>query len=165
MSENLYSHIFFPVYIAIFLKLYVKDDSDNTNNFTKSSKYKRNVSIEGEVILVTFNSTYLYTNIPIADTLNIINDYVNNNYHLTRKMGVPLHGKFYGLVNLVLTTSWYTFSSTFFQKIISDAMGEPAPSTTAEIYILAPKQSIALHLKKFGNVLLMTFNLFLNART
>ena len=165
MSENLYSHIFFPVYIAIFLKLYVKDDSDNTNNFTKSSKYKRNVSIEGEVILVTFNSTYLYTNIPIADTLNIINDYVNNNYHLTRKMGVPLHGKFYGLVNLVLTTSWYSFSSTFFQQIISDAMGEPAPSTTAEIYILAPKQSIALHLKKFGNVLLMTFNLFLNART
>lgn len=165
MSENLYSHIFFPVYIAIFLKLYVKDDSDNTNNFTKSSKYKRNVSIEREVILVTFNSTYLYTNIPIADTLNIINDYVNNNYHLTRKMGVPLHGKFYGLVNLVLTTSWYTFSSTFFQQIISDAMGEPAPSTTAEIYILAPKQSIALHLKKFGNVLLMTFNLFLNART
>lgn len=165
MSENLYSHIFFPVYIAIFLKLYVKDDSDNTNNFTKSSKYKRNVSIEGEVILVTFNSTYLYTNIPIADTLNIINDYVNNNYHLTRKMGVPLHGKFYGLVNLVLTTSWYTFSSTFFQQIISDAMGEPAPSTTAEIYILAPKQSIALHLKKFGNVSLMTFNLFLNART
>ena len=165
MSENLYSHIFFPVYIAIFLKLYVKDDSDNTNNFTKSSKYKRNVSIEGEVILVTFNSTYLYTNIPIADTLNIINDYVNNNYHLTRKMGVPLHGKFYGLVNLVLTTSWYAFSSTFFQQIISDAMGEPAPSTTAEIYILAPKQSIALHLKKFGNVSLMTFNLFLNART
>lgn len=165
MSENLYSRIFFPVYIAIFLKLYVKDDSDNTNNFTKSSKYKRNVSIEGEVILVTVNSTYLYTNIPIADTLNIINDYVNNNYHLTRKMGVPLHGKFYGLVNLVLTTSWYTFSSIFFQQIISDAMGEPAPSTTAEIYILAPKQSIALHFKKFGNVLLMTFNLFLNART
>lgn len=165
MSENLYSHIFFPVYIAIFLKLYVKDDSDNTENFTKSSKYRRNVSIEGEVIMVTFNSTYLYTNIPIADTLNIINDHVNNNYHLTRKMGVPLHGKFYGLVNLVLTTSWYTFSSTFFQQIISVAMGEPAPSTTAEIYILAPKQSIALHLKKFGNVLLMTFNLFLNART
>ena len=106
MSENLYSHIFFPVYIAIFLKLYVKDDSDNTKNFTNSSKYKRNVSIEGEVIMVTFNSTYLYTNIPIADTLNIINDYVNSNYHLTRKMGVPLHGKFYCLVNLVLTTSW-----------------------------------------------------------
>ena len=102
------------MYIAIFLKLYVKDDSDNAKNFTKSSEYKRNVSIEGEVIMVTLNLTYLYTNIPIADTLNIINKYVNSNYHLTRKMGKPLHGKFYGLVNLVLTTSWYTFSSTFF---------------------------------------------------
>ena len=115
--------------------------------------------------MVTLNLTYLYTNIPIADTLNIINKYVNNNYHLTRKMGKPLHGKFYGLVNLVLTTCWYTFSSTFFQQTVSVAMGGPAPSATAEIYILAPKQSIALHLKRFGNVSLMTFNLFLNACT
>ena len=46
--------------------------------------------------------------------LNIIKDYVNNDDQFTRKR-VIRHDKFLDLVNLVLTTTWYTFNSQFYQ--------------------------------------------------
>ena len=43
-------------------------------------------------------------------------DYVNNDDQLTRKTAIPQH-KFFDLVNLVLTTTWYTFDSQFYKQI------------------------------------------------
>ena len=45
--------------------------------------------------------------------------------------------KFLDLVNLVLTTTWYTFNSQLYQQPDGIAMGSPASSTTAEIYMQA----------------------------
>ena len=56
--------------------------------------------------------------------------------------------KFLDLVNLVLTTTWYTFNSQLYQQPDGIAMGGPASSTTAEIYIQAHERtaiSTALH--------------------
>ena len=41
------------------------------------SNYIRNVPIEDDEIIVSFDITSLYTNIPIIDTLTIIKDYVH----------------------------------------------------------------------------------------
>ena len=76
----------------------------------------------------------MYTKIPINDTINIIKDYVNNDNQFTRKMAIP-QDKFLDLVHLVLTTTWYTFNSQFYQQTDGVAMGGPASSTTAEIYM------------------------------
>ena len=70
------------------------------------SNYIRKVSIEDNEIMVSFDITSLYTNIPIIDMLNIIKDYVNNDDQFTRKMAIP-HDKFLDLVHLVLTSSKY----------------------------------------------------------
>ena len=86
--------------------------------------------------MVSFDVTSLYTNIPIIDTLNIIKDYVNNNDQFTRKMAIPQE-KFLVLVHLVLTTTWCTFNPQFYQQTDGIAMGGPASSTTAEIYMQA----------------------------
>ena len=86
--------------------------------------------------MVSFDVTSLYTNISIIDTLNIIKDYVNNDDHFTRKMAIP-QDKFLDLVHLVLTTTWYAFNSQLYQQTDDVAMGGPASSTTAEIYIQA----------------------------
>ena len=86
-------------------------------------------------IMVSFDATSLYTNIPIIDMLDIIKDYVNDD-QFTRKMAIP-QDKFLDLVNLVLTTTWYTFNSQFYQQTDGVAMGVPASSTTAEIYMQA----------------------------
>ena len=86
--------------------------------------------------MASFDVTTLYTNIPIIDTLNIIKDYVNNNEQFTRKTAIP-QDKLLDLVHLVLTTTWYTFKSQFYQQTNGVAMGGTASSTTAEIYMEA----------------------------
>ena len=62
-------------------------------------------------------------------------------------MAIP-QDKFLDLVNLVLTTTWYTFNSQFYQQTDGVAMGGPASSTTAEIYMQAYERTAittALH--------------------
>ena len=125
-------------YIANILeaKKTVKDENNNAKNSTTFSNYIRNVSIEDDEIMVSFDVTSLYTNIPIIDTLNIIKDYVNNDDQFTRKTAIP-QDKFLDLVHLVLTTTWYTFNSQFYQQTDGVTMGGPASSTTAEICMQA----------------------------
>ena len=84
--------------------------------------------------MVLFDVTSLHTNILIIDTLNIIKDYVNNDDQFTRKTAIP-QNKFLDLVNLVLTTTWYTSNSQFYEQTDGVAMGGPASSTTTEIYM------------------------------
>ena len=93
-------------YIANILKAYVKDENNNAKNSTTFSNYIRNVPIKDDEIMVSFDVTSLYKNIPIIDTLNIIKDYVNNDDQFTRKMAIP-QDKFLDLVHLVLTSSKY----------------------------------------------------------
>ena len=77
--------------------------------------------------MVSFDVTSLYTNIPIIDMLNIIKDCVNNDDQFTRKTATP-QDKFLDLVHLVLTTTWYTFNSQFYQQTDGVAIGGPASS-------------------------------------
>ena len=46
----------------------------------------------------------------IIDVVNIIKNYINIDDQFTRKTAIP-QDKFFDLVNLVLTTTWYTFNS------------------------------------------------------
>ena len=121
-------------YIANILKTYVKHENNNAKNSTTFSNYIRNVPIEDDKIMVSFDVTSLCTNIPIIDTLNIIKDCVHSDDQFARKTAIP-QDKFLDLVNLVLTTTWYTFNSQFYQQTDGVAMGGPASSTTAEIYM------------------------------
>ena len=86
--------------------------------------------------MVSFDVTSLYKNIPIIDTLNLIKDYVNNDYQFTRKTAIT-QDKFLDIVHLVLKTTWYTFNYQFYQQTDGVAMGHPPSSTTAKIYMQA----------------------------
>ena len=134
-------------YIANILKACVKYENNNAQNSTTFSNYIRNASIEGDEILVSFDVTSLYTNIPIIDTLNIIKDYFNNDDQFTRETALA-QDKFPDQVHLVLITTWYTSNSQFYQQTDGVAMGGPAFSTTAEIYMQAYERTAittALH--------------------
>ena len=63
----------FNKYIANILKAYVKDENNNAKNSTTFSNYIRNIPIEDDEKMVSFDVISLYTNIPIIDTLKIIN--------------------------------------------------------------------------------------------
>ena len=127
--------------IANILKACVRDENKNLKNSTTFFNYIRNVPIEDVKIMVSFGVTSLYTNIHIINIFNILKDYVNNDDQFTRKMAIP-QDKFLDQVNAVLTTTWYAFNSD------GVAMGGPASSTTAEIYMQGHEQtakSTALH--------------------
>ena len=74
-------------------------------------------------------------------------DYVNNDTQFTRKTALP-QGKSLDLVHVVLTTTWYTFNSQFYQQTDGVAIGGLASSTTAEIYMQVSERTAittALH--------------------
>ena len=98
--------------------------------------------------------------------LNIIKDYVNNDNQFTRKAAIS-QDKFLDLVHLVRTATWHTFNSQFYQQTDGVAMGGPASSTTAEIYMQAYEHTAittALHPPKVWERFVMTFILSLNVR-
>ena len=70
------------------LILNVNDENNNAKKSTTISNYIRNVSIEDIEIMVSFDVTSLYTNIPIIDTLNTMKDYVNNDDQFTTKTSI-----------------------------------------------------------------------------
>ena len=102
-------------YITNIVKAYVQE-------FITFFSYIRNVLTEHDKIMVPFDVFSLYTNNPLNDTLNIVKDYVNNDDRFTRKTAM-LEDKFLDLVNLVLTTTWYTFNSQFYQQTDGVATG------------------------------------------
>ena len=116
-------------YIAEILKAYFKYPDNNPKNSSIFSNCIGNIPIEVNKIMVTFSVTSLYTNIPIIDTLNIIKNNDNNDDHFTTKTAIPLN-KFLDLDNLVLTTTWYTRNSHFYQQTDGVTMGGPASLTT-----------------------------------
>ena len=69
--------------------MYLKNENNNAKNSTMFSNYIRNVPMEDDKIMVSFDVTYLYRNIPIICMLNIINDCVNNDNQFTMKTTIP----------------------------------------------------------------------------
>ena len=124
-----------------------KDENNNAKNSTTFSNYIKNVPIEDDEIIVSFEVISLYTSIPIIDMLNLIKDFVNNDDQFTRKTATP-QDKFFDLVNLNLTTTWLTFNCQFYQQTDGVAIGGLGSSTRAEIYIQTHEQtaiSSAIH--------------------
>ena len=98
------------------------------------SNYTRNVHIEDDEIIVSFDVTSLFTNIPTVDTLNITKDYVNKDDQFTKKTALP-QDKFCDLIDLVLKVFWNTFNSQFYQQVDGVAMGGAASLATIEMYV------------------------------
>ena len=48
------------------------------------------MSLEDDEIMTSFEVNYLYTNVPITDTLNIIKNYVNNDDPFTGKKAIQV---------------------------------------------------------------------------
>ena len=100
-------------YMANILKAEMSKMKIRTPRILPFSNYIRNVPIEDDEIMVSFDVTSFYTNTPIIDTQNIVKDYVNNDDQFTRKAVIPQE-KFIDLAHPVLTTTWYTFNSQIY---------------------------------------------------
>ena len=122
------------------VKAYVKDQNNNAKNSATFSNYIRNVPIENKEIIVSFDVTFLYTNIPIIDTLNIIKVSIINIINILLIMMIKL------------ALQWEDQYLQPQQRLISR---------------LINKLQYLRHytLQKFGDDLLMMLVLFFNLRT
>ena len=71
----------------------LKDENNITKNSTTFSNYIKNVPIEDDEVMVSFDDISLYMNISIIKTLNTVKDYVYNNDLFMIKMA-SLNAKF-----------------------------------------------------------------------
>ncbi|XP_057290570.1 uncharacterized protein LOC130613216 [Hydractinia symbiolongicarpus] len=121
-------------YLASILSNYTK--GDHCKNSKEFSKFIRNIRIEDDECMVSFDVTSLYTNVPIKDTLYIIMELLLNDDEYENKTCIPID-KLMSLVQIVLTKTWYLFDGNFFTQTDGVAMGGPTSSVVAEIYMQA----------------------------
>ena len=92
-----------------------KDENDTAKKFTMFSNYIKNVPLKEDEIMRSSD-----TNISIVDTLNIFQNYVNNDDQFNRKTPT------------LSTTTQYTFNSKFYQKTSFVAVEGPVSSTKTD---------------------------------
>ena len=83
--------------------------------------------------MISFDITSLHA---ISAIFHTLKDYVNNDDQFTLETAIP-QDKFLDLIDLVLTNTWQTFDSQFYQQTDGVAMRRPATSTTPKIYMQA----------------------------
>ena len=121
-------------HIASILSNYTK--SDHCKNSQEFSQYIRNLTIEEDECMVSFDVVSLYTNVPISDTLDIIRELLLNDDEYENKTHIPID-KLMSLIEIVLTKTWYLFDGKYFSQTDGVAMGGPTSSVVAEIYMQA----------------------------
>ena len=87
-------------------------------------------------MMVSFDVTSLYTNVPIKDTLIIVKDLLVNDPDLQTKTNIPAEDLL-EITELLLTKTCFQFNGKFLKQTDGVAMGGPASSVIAEIYMQA----------------------------
>ena len=80
--------------------------------------------------MVSFDVESLYTNIRITDALLVIKDLLNNDNTLQDRTNLLL-------LEFLLCTTYFIFNGEFHQRTDGVAMGGPASSIVAEIYMIS----------------------------
>ena len=84
--------------------------------------------------MVSLDVEALYTNVPIDDSLAIIDEMLENDETLPDRM--PLSPKnILNLLEFLLCTTFFIFNGTYYQQTEGVAMGGPPSSIAAEIYM------------------------------
>ena len=86
--------------------------------------------------MVSFDVESLYTNTPIADALLVIKDLLNNDTTLQDRTNL-LPDQILELLEFLLRTTFFIFNGEFRQQTDGVAMGGPASSIVAEIYMIS----------------------------
>ena len=81
--------------------------SENSKVF---SEYVRTLSVEDEEVLVSFDVTSLYTNVPIKDTLVIIKQFLENNAGLRHKKTKIAPDSLLETIEFLRTITWLRFN-------------------------------------------------------
>ena len=122
-------------YIADILRPYTKLNHQHCKNSNDFSQFIRQQTIDPDEIMVSFDVESLYTNIPITDALLVIIDLLNNDTTLYDRTNL-LTDQILEQLEFLLRTTFFIFNGEFHQQTDGVAMGGPASSIVAEIYMI-----------------------------
>ena len=121
-------------HIANVFKLYLKKEGRHSENSKVFSEYVRTMMIDEDEVLVSFDVTSLYTNVPIAKALEIIKDLLFKDGNVKDKTSIPVDD-FSDIVNFLLTKTWFLYNGKFYKQTDGVAMGGPASLVVVEIFM------------------------------
>jgi len=87
-----------------------------------SSDYIRQQSVDENEIMVSFDVTSLYTNVPIKDTLLILKDLLNNDQDLKCRTNITPEVVL-DITEFLLTKTWFKFNNKFLSQTDGVAIG------------------------------------------
>ena len=118
------------------LRPYTKLNQQHCKNSNDFSQFIRQQTIDPDEIMVSFDVESLYTNIPITDALLVIIDLLDNDTTLQDRTNL-LPDQILELLEFLLRTTSVIFNLEFHQQTDGVAMGGPASSVVAEIYMIS----------------------------
>ena len=121
-------------YIANILKPYGKLKEQHTHNSKSFSTFICQQKIEPDEIMVSFDVTSLYTNIPIEQALLIITDLLEHDDKLTDRTLLSPR-QILNLLDILLRTTYFKFNGDFYEQTDGATMGGPTSVIVSEIYM------------------------------
>ena len=128
-------------YIADILRPYTKLNQQHCKNSNNFLQFIRQQIIDPDEIMISFDVESLYTNIPITDALLVIKDLLNNDTTLQDRTNL-LPDQISELLEFLLCTTFFFFNGEFHQQTDGVAMGEPASSIVAKIYMISIETTV-----------------------
>ncbi|CAG5090548.1 Protein of unknown function [Cotesia congregata] len=101
----------------------------NIRNSTEMVRFINNTRLPPDYILVSLDVVSLFTNIPKALVLEIINE----EYETIRELVKVSKGKLCSLINVCFKTSYFTFNNVFYLQLDGSSMGNPASPVLANL--------------------------------
>ena len=103
-------------------------------NSTKFVERLQEVRIRPEDLLVSFDVTSLFTQVPIDEALEVVRARLTKDPTLTDRTCIPVP-QLVELIKLCLRSTYFQFKSNFFEQIDSTPMGSPLSPIIANLFI------------------------------
>ena len=111
----------------------------STNSFVKNSPefaQVRNIDLQQDETLVSFDVVSLFTRVPIDDALQAISSHLTQDDTLEDRTAIPVPD-ICRLTELCLRSTYFMFDSTFFEQVEGAAMGSPLSPVVANLFMEA----------------------------
>ncbi|XP_046382277.1 uncharacterized protein LOC124153222 [Ischnura elegans] len=112
-------------YVANTLQKYVGNTSSHVKNLAHFVEIIRDLTIEKEDIIVSLDVVSLFTNVPIADSVDIVKKLTSS--------GIPKD--FPKLVEHCLKNTFFLWNSCFYEQTDGAAMGSPQSPVMANLFM------------------------------
>ena len=124
--------------LSKFLLDIVSPLSGNTASHVKNSSHFKTIaehlSIEPNDILVSFDVQSLFTNVPVAETLSIIERRLGEDETLTERTNIPIP-TIMEFFSICVNTTYFQFQDTFYKQTDGMAMGSSLSPFMANIFM------------------------------